>query len=94
MLNWTTIDITRETTRVDTPQDSERLEQFIYKKTHHPILGEQPPKTNNPDPFTAIDEDELCVEPQVSAVNCSGEVFAKEVPVDENPPTGIISVPF
>jgi hypothetical protein len=58
MLNWTTINIAREELR--------------YQKTHHPILGEQPPKGNKPDPFTAIEEEDI--DSQVSAVNCSGEV--------------------
>ena len=58
MLNWTTINIAREELR--------------YQKTHHPILGEQPPKGNKPDPFTAIEEEDI--DSQVSVVNCSGEV--------------------
>ena len=56
-------------------------------ETHHPILGEQLSKINSPDPFTVVNDNEQRIYPQVSAVNCSGEIFAKGVPVKDGRPT-------
>jgi hypothetical protein len=57
------------------------------EETYHPILGEQHSKTNTPDPFTAIDQDEQWIDSLASAVNCSGEIFARGVPVKDGKPS-------
>ena len=65
------------------------------EETYHPILGEQLSKTNAPDPFTAINHDEQWIDPQALAVNCSGEIFAKGVPVKDekiSAPIGIMRI--
>jgi hypothetical protein len=74
MLDWPMIDIARE-------------------ETYHPILGQQSSRTNTPDPFTIIHDihpNILLIYSHVSAINCSGEVFAKGVLVaDGRQSTGI-----
>ena len=51
------------------------------EQSHHAILGEQPLKFSTPDPFTAINHSKLWINPDVSTVNCRGDVFAEGVPV-------------
>ena len=78
MLNWTTIQIARDVLR--------------FQKIHHPLLGKQPPKTKKPDPFIYLmEEDEI--NSQVSAVNCNGEIFAKEMSTtdESSSPLGMVS---
>lgn len=79
MLNWTTIKIARDELR--------------FQKIHHPLLGTQPPKTKKPYPFTHIKLEEVDrIDSQVSAINCNGEVFTKEMSTtDESPaPLGMV----
>ena len=67
------------------------------EQSHHAILGKQPPKVNTPDPFTAINHNKLWIQPDVSSVNCRGEVFVKGAPVkgeNQVAPIGMINFPF
>ena len=50
-------------------------------KKYHPILGELPTEIDPPDPFTQItdiNKDKVQIESCISAINCSGDIFAKE----------------
>ena len=48
---------------------------------HHPILGELPSIFDPPDPFTyitGIDRKNVQIESSISAINCTGDIFAKD----------------
>ena len=99
MLNWTTINIVTQsyTSEPERLENQNRPEEYTTQKIHHPILGEQPPKSNKPDPFTPIeivdDDGFVWMGSQVSAVNCCGEVFlTKTLGNHQKPPMEILKI--